>query len=247
MLSFSDYQRAVNRYSCVVALTGAVAFVLFDVMLWINLQLLEVFSPSIRDFLDALLSPGCKGVIFILCLFALSSPPSLLLLIFVIRRARRQAALRCPSCGGELASEWSRQLVLLSLHCPHCRNQVVECIESETASDSHATPPRANLIRKDYKQIRNEIRGHLRFAAVAWGIALPLMYAIIFWSTTSSGLPQRDWAFVAFAPIGIVASFLSMMWFAAYGDLKRARIRDEHFAKLRPKPDRNDESPIGDP
>lgn len=235
MLSFPDYKRAVKRYSWVAMLTGIFAFGLFDAVMWINLQLLGPYFPAMRTFFDARLSSGWQEVILPLSFFALSSPPSLLLLIFVIRRARRQAALRCPSCDGELASCASRRHVLQSLHCPHCRQQVVESLESPTSGSSNASPHQANAAPKDYKQLHSEIRGHLRFAAIAWGMALPLIYGIVIWSKTLDGSPDGNWLVVALAPIGIVAILLGMMWVCAYCDLARARKREEDLAKLHRK------------
>lgn len=232
MLPFPDYKRAVERYSRIVALTGVLAFGLFDVVMWINLLQLESFFPAMRVPIDARWS-WVLQVIWPLSFMALSSLPSLLLLILVIRRARQQPFLHCPFCRCELASDDSRRHVLGSLHCPNCHQQVLGQTESQTTIDASATLPQKQLGTKDYEQLRFELRGHLRFAVIAWGIALPLIYGILIWSKLTGPFPNSDWLFVVLGPVAIVAMFLGLMWGATIATAVQARKIYEDRAKLK--------------
>ncbi len=233
MLSLPDYKRAVKRYSCVVALTGVAAFGLFDAVMWLILQLVGPQIVTVRNYFDGWLSPGWQEVVLPLSFFALSSPPSLLLLIFVIRRARRQPVLRCPSCDHEIASELSRRHVLQSLHCPHCRQQIVEHFEVPVMADSNATPPRTIAVTKGSKQIQSELNRHLRFAAIAWGLALPLIYGILIWRKLTEPSSNRSWLGVILSPLAMVSLLIGMMWVLTIGVAERAQKRNEDLAKLK--------------
>ena len=233
MLSFPDYKRAVKRYSCVVALTGLGAFGLFDAVMWINLQLLGPNQAAARNYFNGWLSPGLQELVLPLSFFALSSPPSLLLLIFVIRRARRQPVLRCPSCDHEIASETSRRHVLQSLHCPHCRQQIVEHFEVPMTVDSNATPPRTSAVKKNSTQIQSELHGHLRFAAIAWGLALPLIYGVLIRGKLTEPSNNPSWLVVILSPLAMVALFIGMMWVCTIGEAERAQKRNDDLAKLK--------------
>jgi hypothetical protein len=231
MLTFPDYKRAVKRYSCVVTLTGVAAFGLFDAVMWLIIQLFGPQFVTVRNHFDGRLSSGWQEVIFPLSFFALSSPPPLLLLILVIRRARRQPALRCPSCNGEIASESSRRHVLQSLHCPHCRQQIVE--HFEVMSDSNAAPQGTIAFTKDAKQIQSELNGHLRFAAIAWGLALPLIYGILIWGELTGPSSNPSWLVVILSPLAMVALLIGMTWVCTIGKAERAQKRNEDLAKLK--------------
>jgi hypothetical protein len=88
--------------------------------------------------------------------------------------------------------------------------------------ESRCMPPEV-----DYKDLRSQVYGHLRFAAIAFAAAIPLMYAILIWLKLADGLPNGNWFIVAILPVAIGGAFLGMMWLAARGDLARARDRDE--------------------
>ncbi len=80
---------------------------------------------------------------------------------------------------------------------------------------------------KNYERLREEIRGHLRFAVVAWMIALPLMYPLLIWGKFAGAFPNIGWVGVALLPIGLGALFLGGMWLAAASDLARAGNRQD--------------------
>jgi hypothetical protein len=63
----------------------------------------------------------------------------------------------------------------------------------------------------------------MRFAAIAWAIALPSMYALLIWLKTEGGLPNVNWLFVAFCPPGYAGSILGGMWLCERTALARAR------------------------
>jgi hypothetical protein len=88
--------------------------------------------------------------------------------------------------------------------------------------ESRCMPPQV-----DYKELRSQMHGHLRFAAIAFAAATPLMYAILIWLKLNDGLPNGNWFVVAILPFAISGAILGMMWLAARGDLARARSRDD--------------------
>jgi hypothetical protein len=88
--------------------------------------------------------------------------------------------------------------------------------------ESRCMPPQV-----DYKELRSQMQGHLRFAAIAFAAAIPLMYAILIWLKLADGLPNGNWVVVAILPLAISGAILGMMWLAARGDLARAKNRDE--------------------
>jgi hypothetical protein len=88
--------------------------------------------------------------------------------------------------------------------------------------ESRCMPPQV-----DYKELRSQMHGHLRFAAIAFAAAIPLMYAILIWLKFADGLPNGNWFVVAILPLAIAGAILGMMWLAARGDLERARSRHD--------------------
>jgi len=88
--------------------------------------------------------------------------------------------------------------------------------------ESRCMPPQV-----DYKGLRSQMHGHLRFAAIAWAAATPLMYAILIWVKLAGGLPNGNWFVVAILPLAIAGAMLGIMWLAARGDLARARGRHD--------------------
>jgi hypothetical protein len=87
---------------------------------------------------------------------------------------------------------------------------------------SRCMPPQV-----DYKELRSEMHGHLRFAVIAWAMALPAMYAILIWAKLAGGFPHFSWFVVMVLPLGIVGLMIALMWLAARGDLGRARGRQD--------------------
>jgi len=79
----------------------------------------------------------------------------------------------------------------------------------------------------EYKELRSKIRGHLRFALIAWAIALAAMYAILICLKLADGLPNGNWVVVALLPLAIMGSFVGLMWLAARGDLASAHSRQD--------------------
>jgi hypothetical protein len=79
----------------------------------------------------------------------------------------------------------------------------------------------------DYKELRSKMHGHLRFAVIAWAIALPVMYAILIWGKLAGGDDHLSWLGVALLPLAIAGVFVGLMWLAARGDLARARGRQD--------------------
>jgi len=88
--------------------------------------------------------------------------------------------------------------------------------------ESRCIPPKV-----DYKEVRSQIHGHLRFAAIAWAAAIPCMYAILIWEKLAGGMPNRNWVVVAILPLATAGAMLGIMWQAARGDLARARSRHD--------------------
>lgn len=76
-----------------------------------------------------------------------------------------------------------------------------------------------------YEKLRTDLRSHLRFAVIAWSIALPFLYAAIIWSKISGGLPRANWWFVALYPVGTMAAMLGGAWLAASSSLKNFPAR----------------------
>ena len=89
--------------------------------------------------------------------------------------------------------------------------------------ESRCMPPQV-----DYKELRAQMQGHLRFAAIAFAAAVPLMYAILIWLKLNDGMPKVNWIVVAIFPLAISGAILCMIWIAARGDLARAKSRDKY-------------------
>lgn len=88
--------------------------------------------------------------------------------------------------------------------------------------ESRCMPPQV-----DYKELRAQMQGHLRFAAIAFAAAVPFMNAILIWLKLNEGLPKGNWIVVAILPLAISGAVLCTMWIAARGDLARAKSRDK--------------------
>jgi len=88
--------------------------------------------------------------------------------------------------------------------------------------ESRCMPPEI-----DYKDLRSQLSGHLRFAAITFVAAIPLMYGILIWLKLNDGLPNGNWLIVASRPVALGGALLSLMWLAARGDLARARDRNK--------------------
>jgi hypothetical protein len=78
----------------------------------------------------------------------------------------------------------------------------------------------------DCKKLQQEIRGHMRFAVIAWGAAVPVMYGLLIWQNVADLVP-RSWVMVAVLPIVIAGAILGGMWLAARGDLAKAQERKD--------------------
>lgn len=89
--------------------------------------------------------------------------------------------------------------------------------------ESRCMPPQV-----DYKELQAQMQGHLRFAAIAFAAAVPLMYAILIWLKLNDGLPKGNWIVVAIFPLAVSGAILCMIWIAARGDLARAKSRDKY-------------------
>lgn len=76
-----------------------------------------------------------------------------------------------------------------------------------------------------FEKLRTDLRNHLRFAVIAWAIALPALYAAMIWSKISGALPYANWWFVAVFPVGTMAAMLGGAWFAASSSLKNVPAR----------------------
>jgi hypothetical protein len=88
--------------------------------------------------------------------------------------------------------------------------------------ESRCMPPQV-----DYKELRSQVHGQLRFAVIAFAAVIPLMYAILIWLKLADGLPNGNWFIVAIFPLAIAGAIVGMMWLAARGDLARAMDRDQ--------------------
>lgn len=86
--------------------------------------------------------------------------------------------------------------------------------------ESRCMPPTA-----DYKTVKMAMRGHMRFATVAWGIAIPVMYAILIWLKLNNGSPDHAWFMIALMPPMFAAFFLGMMWLTGRMALAKADVR----------------------
>lgn len=100
--------------------------------------------------------------------------------------------------------------------------------------ESRCMPPNV-----DYNELRKQMRGHLRFAVIAWAIAIPFMYAILIWTKLVDGLPNGNWFFVAVFPLIASGLMTGGMWITARADLARARTR--------PDPQGDQKAPSGAP
>ena len=80
-----------------------------------------------------------------------------------------------------------------------------------------------------YERLEAQIRGHLRFAVRAFAIAVPIMYAIIFWSWCNRRFakPEVNWLGLFTLPLLAAVFILGLMWVASRGDLKKARESDQ--------------------
>jgi hypothetical protein len=76
-----------------------------------------------------------------------------------------------------------------------------------------------------YEKLRTDLSGHLRFAVIAWVVALPALYAAIIWSKISGALPNANWWSVALFPVGTMAAMLGGAWLAASSSLKNFPAR----------------------
>ena len=100
-------------------------------------------------------------------------------------------------------------------------------------ADSNATPPRTIAVTKGSKQIQSELNRHLRFAAIAWGLALPLIYGILIWRKLTEPSSNRSWLGVILSPLAMVSLLIGMMWVLTIGVAERAQKRNEDLAKLK--------------
>jgi len=75
-------------------------------------------------------------------------------------------------------------------------------------------------------KLERQQSGHLRFATIAWLIAVPLMYAIVVWVWSNRAYgPVRDWRGPFAIPVIVPVLFLGMMWLVTRIDLKNLRVR----------------------
>lgn len=81
----------------------------------------------------------------------------------------------------------------------------------------------------DYEKLKSKMHRTLRFSVIAFGVALPVMYALLIWMKLMSGAGGNwwgSWVVLALVPIGISGAFLGMMWWTACGDVARAKERE---------------------
>jgi hypothetical protein len=89
-----------------------------------------------------------------------------------------------------------------------------------------------------YEQMRVRLLGHLRFAAIAWMIALPVMYLPLIWLKTAGILPDGNWLSIALFPLGCAVVMLGGMWVCVAVTLAGARHRGKAEGEANGAPDR---------
>jgi hypothetical protein len=220
MRSATDYQRAVRRYSLTVGVAGLVAFALFDATMGLALLCLMPHAVGIRATWGSAIGTGPLQALAGLAFFAVCSPPALLFLYVVVRRARRSPCLYCDSCQGELFTAPLRNSVLRSSRCPHCGEPAIDAVPQVSQAEY-------------YEQTRQRHHRTLRFATIAFLLATPVMFAIMVWGKSLGAWPKASWGMVLVAPLLISGLFLgSLSWISAseLAQLRRppdARTREE--------------------
>jgi hypothetical protein len=80
--------------------------------------------------------------------------------------------------------------------------------------------PRWTLRPVDRKEAHAAARRTLRFVLIAWGIALPIMYAALACVRVYEEKPRAGWIFIAIIPAVLVGSFIAVIWIMLWDDLK---------------------------
>jgi hypothetical protein len=83
--------------------------------------------------------------------------------------------------------------------------------------------------QRDEEKLREEIRGHVRFAAITWIMAIPLMYAILLWMKMAGEF--GNWLLIALYPPVVVAPMFGGLWLAARSDIARSHKREADLRK----------------
>jgi hypothetical protein len=83
--------------------------------------------------------------------------------------------------------------------------------------------------RTDPEKLRASIRRSLRFALIAWAVALPIMYGLVIWLFVEGGFPNATKVAVALFPLGGAVACIGAMWIGAHGDLGRAREQEKKW------------------
>jgi hypothetical protein len=79
----------------------------------------------------------------------------------------------------------------------------------------------------DYTKVRATMQRTWRFTLIAWGLAIPLMYAILIWTKLNDALPNGNWLVVALFPPVSAGLFIGLVWLAVRENLEQARPRGQ--------------------
>ena len=75
-------------------------------------------------------------------------------------------------------------------------------------------------------KLERRMSGHLRFATIAWLIAVPFMYATVFWAWSNREFgPERNWRGLFAIPVVFPVLKLTMFRWLCRNDLRNAKLR----------------------
>ncbi|MFN0196079.1 MAG: hypothetical protein ACKVT0_04995 [Planctomycetaceae bacterium] len=208
LLKRAEYDAALRSYEGRIAWFLLFGIALCFASLYVISQLFKRLWPQLWNGPNGAIDDGVNGAIVLVTMIILSVIPLALVLAVGIKRLRKRPCLRCCECGGELASGHSRSVVLYSSYCPWCEQKLLADEERETVSVS-------------YETLLTRMRGHLRFAKIAWGIATPFLLAIAYFS--SIRLEWQATVIGMLVLLSIPVPMLGMMWFVARSALKRTK------------------------
>jgi hypothetical protein len=77
----------------------------------------------------------------------------------------------------------------------------------------------------EYETIRKKLYGHLRFAAVAWVVALPIILMPLLWMHSQGLLPQAKEPMILACPFLAAAFMLGSFYATIEWTLRQARAR----------------------
>jgi hypothetical protein len=207
--SRSAYDDAYRLYTKRV---GIVAFVSFGLFL-ADLAVAGLLLRSLVGTADVPCQPVVESTVgqiaVMLGIFAGAGAIPVGVLIFAVKRARRNPALLCSDCGKSLAAWDWRSHVKVTGKCPYCRQQVMD---GELRS-------RAEVLER-FQEQTEQMRYHLRFAYTASFVGMVTVYATFVY-LEQSGINQHvDWMKLVWWPPVIFLTLPTMMWWIGRQALK---------------------------